>query len=468
MKVKKTAKILIFCVIFLFMLNRIYEVFAWKDTSGEYSSSMNSFYALEDNVVDVLFLGSSHCYCSINPSQLWETYGMACFSMAISGQDLASSYYCLEEALKTQDIKVACIDMYGCTFHGYESEGNVYRNLLSRKLSFTYVEAVESMVETENTADYILKWPIIHTRYRELKKEDFQTQRPTYLGYLSEFKVTPISPIVFMDAEPREFGEEEQDWVIKMIELAQENEVELVFFLAPYQIYGGSQANIAYAKEMVEKYNIPFVDMVELSAEVGLDWNQDFIDDNHTNYYGATKVTSYLGEFLHKNYDLEDHRGDVRYALWEEDLKTRQHEVQNHQLLQVVDPNTYLSTIGTLEDYTVVVSTTGAYISGEKMIDEYLQEIGIFEEFYEGSGVWVFDDRQCIYVSMEADMLQTIDLSYSDLVVGSSAGVKSVVVDRVAYQKVENGINILVYDNLLGDVVDSVGFDAMYAYGMIR
>ena len=111
MKIKNAAKIIVFCILFLFFLNRIYDIFSWKDTAGDYTSSMEVFYDLEDNIVDVLFLGSSHVYCSIIPAILWEDYGMASFNMAISGQDLAGSYYNFKEALKTQDLKVVCVDL---------------------------------------------------------------------------------------------------------------------------------------------------------------------------------------------------------------------------------------------------------------------------------------------------------------------------------------------------------------------
>ena len=41
-------------------------------------------------------------------------------------------------------------------------------------------------------------------------------------------------------------------------------------------------------------------------------------------------------------------------------------------------------------------------------------------------------------------------------------------VDKQNYQKVEQGINILVYDKILGEVVDWVGFSAPHAYGIAR
>lgn len=468
MKIKNTAKIFVFCALFLFLLNRIYDIFSWKDTAGNYTSSMEVFYDLDDNMVDVLFLGSSHCYCSVIPAQLWEDYGMASFNMAISGQDLAGSYYNLKEALKTQDLKVVCVDLYGCTFHGYLIEGNLYRNTLSRKLTPTYFEAVNSMVETDNKSDFYLRWPIIHTRYKELKKQDFVEERPAYLGYASGFVTNGVVKEEYAYVEPKPFGEEEQEWLLKIIELAQENDVELVFFLAPYQASLEAQEYYAYAKEMIAEYDIPVLDMVELSEAMGINWGRDFIDYGHTNHFGAQKVTDYLGKFLKVNYDLPDYRGDERYALWDLDLKTRQHEMINHQLNQTGDVQMYFEQLSQLEDYTIVVSTTGEYLSADTNVDEYLQMLGSFQEFYDGSKVWVFDNKQNTYISSGSEFLVNFPLAYGEMVISGTGGNTSVLVDRVAYQKTANGVNILVYDNLLGVVADYVGFEAAHSYLMIR
>lgn len=468
MKVTNIIKGLIFSAIFFFLLNFIYNIFSWKDTAGAYCSSTETFYELEENIVDVLFLGSSHCYCSVNPSQLWEEYGMASFSMAISGQDLASSYYCMKEALKTQDLKVVCVDLYGCTFQGYAIEGNLYRNTLSRKLSKDSVEAVSNMVETGDKSDFVLKWPIIHTRYKELAREDFAEKLPPYLGYSAGFNTLPVTKQNFAKVEAKPFGEAEQDWIRKIIELAKGKNVSLVFFLAPYQMSLTAQEHLAYAKQMIGEYGVPIIDLVELSDAIGLDWEQDFVDSGHTNHYGATKVTKYLGEYLKTNYVLEDFRGDEAYVLWDEDLKARKHEVKNHELLQKADMKTYFEMLSTLEDYTVVISSTGEYLSGEANIDEYLQMVGSFHEFYDGSAVWILNNKETTQVIRDREYLDVQPLTYGELLISCSNGQTTVFVDRAAYKKTENGVNVMVYDNILGKVVDSVGFEAMYAYGMVR
>lgn len=185
MKLRKAAKAVLFCLIAVLLYLYLYKVLSWKDTGGGYLSTMETFYGLEDDVVDVAFLGSSHCYCSVNTAILWEQYGMAAYSLSISGQDMASSYYCMKELLKTQKPEVICLEMYYSNLEGYQVKGNLYRNLLGYRISRNFADAVDSIAEMEEKQDILLKWPIVHTRYAELTKKDFKPdpQMRLYMGW---------------------------------------------------------------------------------------------------------------------------------------------------------------------------------------------------------------------------------------------------------------------------------------------
>ena len=81
------------------------------------------------------------------------------------------------------------------------------------------------------------------------------------------------------------------------------------------------QAQYNYIKEIVESYGYSFLNMndADVAKEIGLDYAADFADyGNHLNAVGASKVTSYLGEYLTENYDFKDKRGDSQYASWDE------------------------------------------------------------------------------------------------------------------------------------------------------
>ena len=124
---KKVIRGLAFCILLVFILERTYHILSWKDTTGGYLSSTQQLYATGDNLIDVVFMGSSHCYCGINPALLWDQYGMAAFDMSVSGQDKFSTYHTLVETLKTQSPSVVCIDAYALLYDRGGVLGNDYR-----------------------------------------------------------------------------------------------------------------------------------------------------------------------------------------------------------------------------------------------------------------------------------------------------------------------------------------------------
>ncbi len=468
MKVKQAAKIIVFCLIFVILFNYVYRVLSWKDTAGDFYSSMESFYELDENVVDVLFLGSSHCYCSINNSYLWDNYGISSFSLAISGQDLASTYYCFKEALKTQKPKVVCVDAYGVLFDGYGIDGNLYRNTLPYKLSLNSYYAVKEMAG-EKAGDILLKWPIIHTRYAELQKDDFQEEKPIYLGYHAEYQTSHIGEIVpYWGEETLPISESGENWIRKIIALAQESDTQLCFFVAPFVAGEQDNMKLKYTQNIAEENNIPFVNLINLRDELALDPARDFIDAMHTNYFGAEKVSAYMGEFLWCNYDLENHYEDEKYAVWEEDLKVRNHEWNIYLLQSTGLLWDYFDVLNSMEEYIYVITTTGNYLDEYSPISEYLDYFGITEEFYESGGLWVIEDKEVTYKNLDSDFLYYDDLGECNLAVGSEGGNRNITVDFQQYQRVTDGINILVYDKVLGKVVDAVGFNAQMNYAGAR
>ncbi len=459
---KKMIKIILFCLIFVILFGEVYRVLSWKDTAGDYYSSMDSFYQLEENTVDVLFLGSSHCYCSINNALLWDNYGMSSFNLAISGQDLASTYYCFKEALKTQKPKVVCVEVYGALNAGYVVKGNLYRNTLPFKASWNAYQAIDSMVE-EDEMSYFLKWPIVHTRYRELKKEDFDKDLPVYLGYHAEFQTQHVGELLpYNGDEVIPIDKELEEWIHKIIQLAEESDTELCFFMSPSTASKEEQKKYKYVEKMAIEKGIPFLNFIELESQLGLDPATDFIDGMHTNYFGAEKVTAYMGDFLWSKYELSGHYGDEKYAKWEENSQVRTHELINHLLKQTSELREYLKQILTMQDYTIIFSVNG------EVDAEYLKSLGVSDTMSNQGGIAIIENGETTYVNTATEFVQSFDLGGSDLRVLSSNGQKSIVVDMQERCKVANGINIVIYDQKIEKLVDVVGFDASQQYMAMR
>ena len=72
-----------------------------------------------------------------------------------------------------------------------------------------------------------------------------------------------------------------------------------------------------------QEYHIPYIDFNVHQYHTGFDWKTDSRDGgNHLNYYGATKMTKYIGEYLKEHYTLEDDRHNPEYQDYEKDISS--------------------------------------------------------------------------------------------------------------------------------------------------
>ena len=469
--ISRIIKLSAFCLIFIFLFSYSYKVLSWKDGSGGYNSAAVTLYnKLDDDIVDVLFLGSSHCFCSISNTQLYDEHGIGAFNMVISGQDLASTYYSMREVFKTQSPEVVCVELYGITFEKHAVTANIYRNALSFRYSENFFGVVDAIAPEEDKTDYLLKWPIIHTRYRELQKEDFVSVGPAYLGGSAD--ATRVAEIyefnIYNGDKTAPISEKNEQWIQKMVDFAKENDTEICFFVVPYVADEKEQQQFRYVEQMLAKQNVSVINFFDKIEEIGFDYRTDFSDKGHTNNSGAAKITSYMGNYIKENHNIPDRRGDDRYTLWQENSLALKHRKDNQQLVKINDINDYFSYLSTLEDKVIVVASNGEHNYPDTDITSSLSKLGISSEFVDNGGVWVIDNGNVVFSSSEQNFSFYHDVTEGVIAVKGNENGKKLTLNRNTYSRVDNGINIIVYDNYLGEMVEYMGFDASNAYNEIR
>ncbi len=121
----------------------------------------------------------------------------------------------------------------------------------------------------------------------------------------------------------------------KIEELCEKNNAQLLLFICRHRRIG-SHKRRAEMQQYADEKGIAYLDLNEKVEELGLNWTEDTQDKgDHLNVYGAEKVTSYLGNYLEENYELEDHRNDPAYEAWnqlaeqyEQNLAKRRGEIE--------------------------------------------------------------------------------------------------------------------------------------------
>lgn len=466
-KTLKIFKIIVFTILLLVCVVSVYNVLAWKDTSGEYLSTMKQLYATQDNRIDAVFVGSSHVYCGVYPAKMWQDRGIAGFNMAVSGMDKQSAYYDVVELLKTQNPKVICVDLYPSTFEEHADQGNVYRNYLSKRLSKNAVDHVNSYIPKEERSDYIFRFPIVHTRYKELQKYDFIPYEFNRYGrgdtYSDRIQETYFDESVVYNEETPGITESNREWVDKFAELSAKKGFALEFMLVPYRYTVNERLSLNSTIAYINEKGIPVTDYSRKMADIGLDGMQDFIDDGHLNNTGAEKYTEALMNDVLSKYDIPNHSGEKGYELWEEDHHWYDRKRIQAGLNATQDGYLYMTKLADLDEAVSVISLEYNYA------DESLGYFGMFEplgmsyEEFSTGGKWIYADGVLTKVSENDPAGQPFiyEINKRDslrVMYRGDFNQENISLNKEAVMPAGYNVTVVTYDLFLEEILENRGF----------
>lgn len=462
-----------------------------KSIDGAYPAQM--FYEQEPGTVDVVCIGSSHIYTDVNPAVLWTEYGIASYDLAGSNQPLWNTYYYMKEAIEVQSPELVIIDLYRILeTRDVIDSARIAMNTSGLAYGENRADSVYASVEKEEEAmDYVLGFPIYHTRYESLEETDFlpyngDVNGANYKGFNTNCIAT--TPFEWWedtrwveDKEP--ITQKNEEYLIKIMELAEETDTELLFIVAPYQgINYWEKVMYNTVEELADNYGVPFIDFNEHYEEMELDSMTDCAESSHLNYSGSEKFSRYLGQYIVENYQIDDHRGDERYASWDANAEHYEKIAYNFRLRNTEDVSEYLDMLLANEDYTVLISLDGDYASGGTDLAATLSDKGISAS---ADAVVLMDRGEVVFYSdfcnkdgydyhqdigRETIVIQGLPTETTDAFTDETKEnvTKSVTLSGLSCLTVTNGMNIMVYDNYTETFLDTFGFDASNGYMKVR
>lgn len=248
--------------------------------------------------VDVMIAGDSLSYTSTSPLEMWDQHGFTSYVCGQAGQRIQESYYMLRTAFKTQAPKLVVL------------EGHTL---------FSGQQGVEGRIEGFKEAiNYYFPFYRNHDAWKTLVT-DRRYPEENYKGFAFQSTIKPYENGPYMEETDQEemITGLEEEYLGKIVNLCREHGAKLLLLSTP------SPVNYNYMRHnrlerCARESGIDYLDLNLI--DLGMDWEEDSLDHgDHLNYYGAEKVTRYLGQYLSSHYKLEDRRNDPAYASWNQE-----------------------------------------------------------------------------------------------------------------------------------------------------
>lgn len=326
-RVKKIIRAVAMAAIAIFLFVSLNLLFMPKYIEENREGRITPEFYREKTNDDVIFVGSSTVNSAVNPIVLWDDYGITSYDRSGASQTSWISYYMIKDAIEVSDPKMVVVDMsffrYG---DDYCEEPENRKALDGMRFSHTKFQCLRTcMNEDEKYVDYVFPIGRFHTRWQDLKAEDWKYlyHKPTitFSGYIPEYETEP--------AEGNPLDREEIDvrmsqrnilFLENIIGICQNNGIQLLLIKIPSFDPKWGDAFDRDILSVADVHTVRYIDFDSYADEIGIDYRIDTNDaGRHLNDAGAEKFTRYLGKYLVDNYVLTDHRNDQAFEkIWKE------------------------------------------------------------------------------------------------------------------------------------------------------
>ncbi|MDO4489206.1 MAG: hypothetical protein Q4B67_09000 [Eubacteriales bacterium] len=469
--VKKLLKSIGFLACLIAVLLGLNSVFKLKYGDGIYS--VEKFYEQDKDSVDVLILGSSHAFENINTGVLWDEYGMSSYIMGGSLQNMWNTYFYLREALKTQTPKVIVLEGYGLVLPEEDVfDSTIIKNTFGLKWSRNKVDAIKASVPRERWAEFFLSYVQYHNRYKELAKEDFLPDQgynyyENWKGFVCNMETVSFErPDVSGLTKRGLIPEKTENYYRMVLELAKAEGIPVMVVIAPYAgITDDEQEKYLTAAMVAAEYDVPFLNCNTLYDEIGIDFDSDIGDRDHLNLRGNVKFTKFLGSYLKGSFDIPDHRGDMAYGSWEKNADYIRQMIYDKELSELTRREEITAKLSN-KNLEVFVSADGDCSAYDASTAELLNELGI--SFNGQNGIWYLKDGATIWSSENVTDEYYWSTKRNDFLLKRAGVHNGIFIDNRQYRLTENGINIVVFDTLTGEIADCMAFNSYDGYNAVR
>ena len=334
--VKKLSFLLVFVVLVGALLVPVSYMLRPADgPNEEIRNRMTGFYAEPEDSLDAVVVGSSAVYRYVNNPQLWQETGITSYNFATPGFSIFLLEDLIDEVNKTQSPEVIIVDARKFMLTENDNfKKNRFQQLVSNiKYSWNRCEMINKLIDDPiERMYYYLDIMIYHDNWETLTLDSIEyadNEREDVMKAwqnIDKIEVLDSVDVTGLTTE-KSLSKEAEDTLISLLEKCKNEDINILFVSAPWQIDDNNQMQSLYMQKIVEEYGFNYLDMNIIIEELGLDFETDFYNKRHVNAYGAEKVTEYLGEYLENNYNFEYTHTDSVVEAWDQAAKLNQEEM---------------------------------------------------------------------------------------------------------------------------------------------
>ncbi len=332
---KQILRSIAFFLVVAIMVITLCDVFELENTSNQ-NKRFYTYRTLEENTVDAIILGTSGIDRFWIPSQAYEEYGMTVYPLATDAMPAWLYVPLIKDALTYQDLSLIVIDIRS---FGQKNEDIAKMDIRARRvldaMSTFSVHRIEAAFKTMSVRDQVdksaseldLSYIFSVIKYHgKWKDDDFRIEKNlgpkehNYLGFFltekasitkADLNLKGYDPNHYVDLDPLSL-----EALYELIDFAKEEDLNLLFIDTPQirKDFEAGRSNSVY--RILEEEGMDYLHYYSpdtesgISSELNFDYENDFYNTGHVNYYGAVKFTDALSRYFADNYNLPDRRDD--------------------------------------------------------------------------------------------------------------------------------------------------------------
>lgn len=312
-KVKICVSILITIVLIVSGMLTLTNIVQRKSSDFKY----NPFFA-EEKDFDVLFLGTSHVINAVFPMELWNDYGITSYNFGGHGNEIATTYWTLINALDYTSPQLVVVDCLKLSSEAkaFKNNNYVHYSLDAFPLTLNKIKAIFDLMEKGKRLEFLCDFSIYHTRWNELTESDF-------IPTSNKEKGAEYRPAVGIPNEIPTVNNNEKcpsntiaaTYLRKIIEACKERGIDVLLTYLPFPASEEEQKEAHLVYDIANEYGVNYINFLDMPDCIN--YATDCYDeDSHLNPSGARKVTDYLGKYITAHYGLGNKNADETYSSW--------------------------------------------------------------------------------------------------------------------------------------------------------